>query len=343
MAAAVLLVAAASWSLRWPGALFDRKTASPRNDPEGAGPELKEMVKLIRRAGVEFAKADEEDRKKVIPAFFQCLSHARFKEHLNSSHPDLAFVKRLPDKATEVPDLREALASLHDGLYESLYDKKPARTDHELPLSKLVQKIGELLDYDTWWEKKGHLLPCPCTDEVPAVHAFVRHFARKPAEGDWRLEPAKKMLVGLTGWGTKGVTREDAEARPLFVFQCFFSVLSREDLGQVSAEDWSQKHPYVVFLKRLPREPLTRKIPIKVEEDLENALKELEVCLRPGRDAPEDRISAIIHAMNYLDWRRGAVAKRFPDEGKAVHPAIDRCMQERFNRPSAETEGKQDD
>ena len=329
-----------------------------------------DLAQLLKWWGVkkELPTATDAQRNAVINEFFEFLSQKRFKGKLTGDHPDVIFVKRLPEEP-KLPRASLPLAIQHLKKHLTRGDTREEVTqgkEKEWALKRLsllnqqlktasCRELAILLDYDWWWEKYGRW-HTPCTGEEecdPEVSNFVRGFAvtpEKPTLTEKSAAAAQEMGKHMVSWGVKGVTAKDCETRPKLVFQFFFSLLSQRE----TLKEYMQvKHPYVEFVKRLPTTPLIlrdekKSCPFDGPEGDANLREALNAL--PGSTETKnftDRLNRIKDEMDYLKWfSRFAIEngeltewfKNLTDEGKGVGEEINEYVT-RFRKGGAAVAG----
>jgi hypothetical protein len=222
-------------------------------------------------------------------------------------------------------------------------EKSPLATRYKEIKDDKVREIAILLDYDYWWEYQGRALSGWSPMEKPpgaACNALRRCLMLdSPTASVATKGMAREMIALLKAWGLDYLTDRDATGRPRFVFQLFFAFLSREQFDKRSLE---LEHSFVVFVKRLPEEPLYADsnnedgdmLNKKVRKAWSQLTTKLGREISPNSDSKKLR-TATDKAMDFDVWEKEYAQTDqlalLKDKGKAVPREIEQFVQ-RFRK-----------
>lgn len=306
---AMILFATSPWSKRSSGGSAGTDAASA----------TQQMTILLKNWGQSVE--NENNRQQVINQFFKFLSPPKTEDSLKEKkHLDYVFAKRFPQLSIETENsanddrkLSKALRTAYECLKadEVISTEGEPAEDTNAALVTLVKAIGKQADYQKWWEERKKQRWCTGGVEKakPETRAFVRKFAKPGVYADLE-DSATTMVKMLKKWKVKEIEEKDAEARPQFVAECFFSVLSLWHLEREDESHWKKTkdgyHRYIAFLLRLPKEPLWPDGDAKVDDQLWELAKRLRAGNDPTTQIPGDLLDEIEKKMQYSgDWTPG--------------------------------------
>ena len=271
-------------------------TPSSREQVNAIADEMKRQIESW------VGRRSEESPDAVINDYFEFLSQSHLgKASVDSKHPYVAFLKRLPVEparpssgAWSDSEVTRALTDLAVRLEPSGPDgvKHDAQSD--------LKSIDVGMNYDAWRKKDPHRHESQrglFNDTPPdSICSYVERFR----DASRFQGIADKMGEHLDKWQRKH------GRSPFEVLHIFFTTLQRPSwLDDCNAED--RKHPYWRFADRLPRPDdingslgWTCDNQDGVEDALELVLKRFNVDAQ-GKDAA-GRIEAIKRLMSYEDW-----------------------------------------
>jgi hypothetical protein len=265
----------------------------------------------------EVGQFDRSDVFKTAHAFLKFLSRSSWPDGAQTNqHPDHQFLKclsdRLPPQPAQ-PQSKEELRQVLRDLLERLTQRQP---EPALSLSQLVEEIAKAMDYRKWWQDHGCKLVYSVSPKdysrsetadqkvTDFVYRFISPTPEDRANLSWQEPVAKEMVKVLHHWNVTAVREEDAAKRPWFVFHCFFQRLSRVDLPESDLMDFSWE---AEFVRRFPKESLSRDGMFSEERELVEALRKLAECLRVERSSVAATLIAnIVQGVDYDAWKERA-------------------------------------
>jgi hypothetical protein len=338
-------------------AVFLVATQGARIDPAKSGNLYEDLSLVLKLWGSmdKHTTRTPAGKRAVAQAFFHVALAEDVKVELKGNHPDVRFVKDLQanhgaiqkGQGLELENeegLNKALESLRSSWrVQTPPEKSPLAARYKGIKDKQVREIATLLDYDYWWENQGRTLSgwSPVEKPPESVCNILRRcmMLDSPLATDNIKEMARKMIALLKKWDIDYLTDRDATGRPRFVFHLFFFLLSQE---QFEKKSLGLAHPFVVFIKRLPDEPIysDQKNPDgdSLNKKVRKAWSELATKLdqEAGPNSSSQNLAtAIGNAMDYDEWEKEYAGldklAQLKDKGKGVPANIERFVQ-RFQK-----------
>lgn len=288
---------------------------------------------------------DEKETLKVGQRFLQFLSQEAVKGKLTGSHPDILFVRRLPEHPRSPTNNKELIDDLNR-LHKHLTEVKRPNEDHstangrfvteQRTLSQVVEMIDIQMDYRRWWTLEGKNTRSYAlgTEDVTHVSAYARRFIPKrqavdEANRKWQQTAASKMVKTLREqWNVTAVENADVDARPWFVFHCYFQFLSQQHFSPDDLQGGS--YPFE-FVSRLPRESLSKDGGFLSENALKDSLRVLAKELFADKsDVTDTLLGNIATKMKYEQWKETVEIRGKREEGSPkINEYVQRCRIQR--------------